>query len=117
MAHRWGNKNLNTPAEQARRAKYQDPKHKAIREARFAVTTPATPCGYCGKPLGPRYGLSRTGRTLGLWHTPHAPNGIDYLPGVWHASCNQREASPRGARTTNAERKQRKQGPFKRDQW
>ena len=96
-----------TPAVKARAAKYANAKHQRIKNERFAQATPATPCGYCGQPLGPRTRPGRTGKSIGLWATPHAPNGIDYLPGVWHADCNRREAAPRGARTTNAQRQQR----------
>lgn len=92
MASGWHRKNTNTSAERARARDYASAEHKAIRKARVAAATPATPCGYCGLPLGP---------VVRDWHVPHDP-ARNYLPGLWHAACNRREAARRGARIRNA---------------
>lgn len=92
----WHRKKLDTPAEQARRKKYASPEHQQTRKHRVAAATPLTLCTRCGKPLGP---------STREWHVPHAPNGVDYLPGLWCGPCNRSEAASRGARVANARRK------------
>lgn len=83
-----------TAASRARAAQYASPEHQAIRKQRVATSTPLTPCGYCDKPLGPN---TRD------WHVPHNPDRT-YAPGLWHATCNRKEAASRGARAANAKR-------------
>ena len=92
MANGWHRKR-QTPATRARAAEYASPEHKAIRRQRVAAATPQTPCSCgCGRPLGP---------DKSRWHVPHDPQR-NYLPGLWRADCNKREAARRGARIRNA---------------
>jgi hypothetical protein len=93
----WHRKSRTTAAI-ARAKQYASPEHKAIRRARVAAATPDTPCGYCGNPLGP---------DTSRWHVPHDPQRT-YLPGLWHAACNRREAARRGALLRNAQAKTRR---------
>lgn len=97
-ANGWARKRTDTAAEQRRAREYASPQHRAIRKARVAAATPNTPCGYCGQPLGPN---TRD------WHVPHDAQR-NYLPGLWHADCNRREAARRGALTRNARAKARR---------
>lgn len=70
--------------------------HQAERRRRVLVTVfPGDPCGWCGRPL------PKDTRT---WHLPHRPDGLGYLPGMWHGACNIREGAQRGARIVNARR-------------
>lgn len=70
--------------------------HQTERRARVGVTVfPGDPCGYCLQPLP---------ANTSTWHLPHNPSGTAYLPGMWHAACNIREAAQRGARIVNGRR-------------
>jgi hypothetical protein len=73
-----------------------DGKHQAERKRRLAHVHPGDPCGYCGQPLP---------ADTKQWHLPHNAAGTSYLPGMWHAACNLREAAQRAARITNARRR------------
>lgn len=96
MANGWHRKR-DTAAVRARAKDYASPLHKRIRKERVAASTPSTPCGYCGRPLGPN---------PSSWHVPHDEHR-NYLPGLWHALCNKREAARRGALKRNAQAKRR----------
>lgn len=76
--------------------------HQAERKRRLSTVRPGDPCGYCGQPLP---------TNTSTWHLPHSPDGLTYLPGMWHTACNLREAAIRGARKTNAQRKQGRPRP------
>lgn len=78
-----------------RGAKYGS-EHQAERRLRLTYIKPGDPCGYCGRPLPVN---------TSTWHLPHNTTGTAYLPGMWHRTCNQREAAIRGARIVNARRK------------
>lgn len=68
--------------------------HAKEAKARKAAMTERDICGYCGRPLGPKQTVDpRTGRLIGLWHLPHSRDRSHYLPGMWHAACNVREAA------------------------
>lgn len=100
----WHRKNPNSPADRSRKRDYNSAEHKAERARRVAEATPLTPCScwmsgkrWCaGLPLGPN---------PRLWHLPHAADRTQgYLPGLWRAECNRKEAASRGAQTTNRQR-------------
>lgn len=95
----WSRKRLNTAAQRARVASYNSAEHRAERKARLAAHTPASPCTYCGLPLG---------SNRREWHVPHNPSRTGYEPGLVHGRCNRREAAIRGARTANAQRHARR---------
>lgn len=98
----WHRKATDSPAEKQRRADYNSKAHREERARRVAQATPLTPCScwmsgkrWCnGLPLGP---------DPKQWHLPHAPDRT-YLPGLWRAECNRKEAASRGAKTANARR-------------
>ena len=97
MASGW-HRRPRTAAATERARVYASPEHRAERKRRVAAATPATPCGYCGQPLGP---------DPSKWHVPHDAQR-NYLPGLWHAACNRDEAASRGARIRNARAKARR---------
>jgi hypothetical protein len=70
--------------------------HRKEQLRRFSQHTPAHPCSACGRPLGPMYGRSRSGRRLTLWNLPHTPDRTGYLPGLQHFRCNVMDGSKRG---------------------
>ena len=87
-----------TAAATQRKRDYASPEHKAERARRVAAASALTPCGYCGRPLGPN---------TREWHVPHDPQR-NYLPGLWHGACNRTEAARRGALLANAKRKKQR---------
>ena len=92
MSNGWSRKR-QTPATKQRARDYASAEHQQIRKRRVAAATPHTPCSCgCGQPLGP---------DSSTWHVPHDPQR-NYLPGLWRADCNRREAARRGARIRNA---------------
>lgn len=84
-----------TPAELARRAKYNSPAHKQAR-ARFTklVAAGLARCWRCGVALRP-----------GAWHVGHDDHQIDLIRGPECVPCNRRAAASKGAKVANAKRK------------
>lgn len=105
MPNGWHRKR-DTPAARRRARDYASPEHQRVRAQRVAQATPDTPCAcqaayraglinraWCdGQPLGPN---------PTDWHVPHDEHRR-YLPGLWRADCNRREAASRGAKLRNA---------------
>lgn len=92
----WHRADRNTAAARARAKDYASAEHRQERARRVAMATPSTPCGYCGRPLGP---------ARKDWHLPHLPDRSGYAPGLWCAPCNRKEAARRGALIANTRRK------------
>lgn len=97
----WHRRSPSAALTKARNRKYNSPEHRGERARRLTQVKPGDPCGYCGQPLP-------TDTTT--WNLPHNAAGTAYLPGMWHARCNQIEAAKRGALIANAQRKARRQG-------
>lgn len=76
--------------------------HAAEAKRRRQTLTPADPCGYCGKPLGPE---RLPGDRASRWELPHTPDRTGYLPGMWHARCNRTEGGRRGSHTAHQRRR------------
>lgn len=94
-AHRWANKTHGTPAEKARRARYDSAEHRAARaQFRKLVEYGLARCWrpHCGRRLVP-----------GQWHVGHGEDGV--IRGPECASCNLRAAAIKGARVRNAKAK------------
>lgn len=94
VAHRWRHKRIDTPAELARKARYNSPEHRAARK-RFTVLVEAGlgVCWRCGRGLVP-----------GRWHVGHIDDG-SAIAGPECMSCNLRAAARKGALVANARRK------------
>jgi hypothetical protein len=79
--------------------------HRQEAKRRIANATEADPCGYCRRPLGPRYGVQpRTGQRITIWILPHNTNRTGWLPGLWHHACNATEAGKRARARQDATR-------------
>lgn len=86
VSHRWGNKNLNTPAEQARRAEYDSAPYRAKRKQnRALINAGQANCWRCGGWIPP-----------GTGHTGHP-----YLLPE-HTTCNLSDGARKGAAVRNA---------------
>lgn len=105
----WHRKNLNTPAERAREARYASPEHKAARalyrtlQAQGVTLT----CWRCHKPIPP---------IKGACHVGHNDTGT-HINGPECAPCNKSAGGRKGALIKNAMTKAKKQGPFRRERW
>jgi hypothetical protein len=93
MASGWHRKTKNTPAEIARRKRYNSPEHRTAR-AHYStlVTAGHGYCWRCNRQLYP-----------GAWHVGHDDSGTRIL-GPECIPCNTKTAASRGARTVNARR-------------
>lgn len=91
------------PWDNARpKSAHYDSRHAAEARRRSKALTEHDPCGWCHRPLGPRQRINpKTGRREGLWHLPHNASRTAYLPGMWHARCNVREAAIRARAMQN----------------
>lgn len=94
-AHRWRHKRTDTPAELARRARYNSPEHRAARK-RYTVLVASGQgrCWRCGSQLYP-----------GQWQVGHDDAGL-VIRGPECTTCNRRAAARKGARVANTRRKQ-----------
>jgi hypothetical protein len=63
--------------------------HVAERRRRLPYYTAASPCGRCGRPLGPN---------RSNWHLPHNDQRTGYYPGFWCADCNRKDGARKGNR-------------------
>lgn len=93
--HRWRHKNPHTPAEAARRAKYNSPEHRAAR----AHYTPLVAAGiaHCWRPD------CRARLVPGRWHVGHNDPG-DQIMGPECDTCNRTHAARKGNRIAKAKR-------------
>lgn len=93
-AHRWRHKRTDTPAELARKARYNSPEHRAARK-RFTVLVDAGlgVCWRCGERLYP-----------GQWQVGHSDDGTQIM-GPESTACNRRAAAVKGARVANRRRR------------
>lgn len=82
--------------------------HQREAERRRKTLTPADPCGYCGRPLGPE---RLPGDRASRWQLPHNRQRTVYLPGMWHASCNLREGAIEGNRRAALKRARQRPTP------
>lgn len=75
--------------------------HQAERKRRLPHYTEHSPCGRCGRPLGP---------DRKLWHLPHNAARTGYEPGFWCAPCNWADGAKRGSIRANAKQKAKRLG-------
>lgn len=93
----WHRKNT-TPAETARRAKYNSPQHRAARAAfTVLIATGRGICWRCQRPIPP----GTPGRA---WNVGHDDDQVDLIRGPEHTRCNKSAAARKGARIANAQR-------------
>lgn len=94
--HRWAHKTHGTPAELARKAKYNSPEHKAARKHYAAwIAAGHGRCWRCGGHIEPGSD----------WHVGHDDLATSVIRGAEHGGCNKRAAAIKGARLANAKRK------------
>lgn len=96
MASGWHRADRNSPATQARRAKYTSPEHRANADQvqRLAKAGLAV-CWRCGT------------RRARRWHAGHSDDGTRFM-GPECEPCNLKAAARKGALIANAKRKARR---------
>lgn len=95
-SHRWGKKDRNTPAERARRAKYDAPEHRRARVTfRRLVDAGLARCWRCGRPIPPGE----------AFHVGHHDIDTDRIMGPEHPACNGRAATLKGVAVARARRR------------
>lgn len=95
-ANGWHRKNLNTPAEQARNAKYRSPEHKAARAHYRSLLERGVilGCWRCGKRINPDH-----------WHLGHDDAQVNLIRGPECPGCNLKAGASKGAKVANAKRR------------
>lgn len=74
--------------------------HQAERKRRLKQHDEHSPCGRCGRPLGP---------DRRRWHLPHNADRSGYEPGFWCAPCNLGDGAKRGSQRGNAAQRAKRQ--------
>lgn len=90
--HRWHTKTRITPADLARKRKYNSAEHKAARRSLAEAVTHGATCWRCGQPPGP------------TWHVGHDDVHTHLIRGPECADCNRRAGARKGLATVLANR-------------
>lgn len=98
MANGWHRKN-DTPAERARRAKYNDHPHQQARTHYAAeIAAGRGVCWRCGRDIPP-------GTPSRSWHVGHDDHDPSIIRGAEHATCNLKAGARKGATIANRARR------------
>lgn len=104
----WSSKRTPTAADLRRRAEYDSPEYRRIRDALKAEHAAGRGyCWRCGRHIPPT--MPR--------HTGHDDHDRSIIRGNECPSCNLGRAASKGARVANARRKQRRNGGSTASEW
>lgn len=87
--NRWHTK-ATTPADLARKRKYNSREHKAARRVLAIAVANGAPCWRCGQPI------------TGAWHVGHDDDQPNVINGPEHPDCNRKAAARKGSAIAHA---------------